>query len=91
MSLSIIRSDGPRLKKKKQKKKEKKDKQEKQKHPPRLVTLVLICLYYASSKSKGHIDARAESYTFRFQLLIIFFCRSWKVGNISRLVSISGG
>lgn len=44
MSLSIIRSDGPRLKKKKQKKKEKKDKQEKQEHPPRLVTLVLICL-----------------------------------------------
>lgn len=44
MSLSIIRSDGPRLKKKKQKKKEKKEKQEKQKHPPRLVTLVLICL-----------------------------------------------
>lgn len=44
MSLSITRSDGPRLKKKKQKKKEKKEKQEKQKHPPRLVTLVLICL-----------------------------------------------
>lgn len=52
MSLSIIRSDGPRLKKKKQKEKEKKDKQEKQKHPPRLVTLVLICLYYASSKKQ---------------------------------------
>lgn len=38
------------------------------------------------AKSKGHTGARAESYTFRFQLLIIFFCRSWKVGNISRLV-----
>lgn len=67
MSLSIVRSDGPRLKKKKQKKKEKKEKQEKQKHPPRLVTLVLICLCYASSKSKGHIAARAE-------ILYISFC-----------------
>lgn len=70
MSLSIIRSDGPRLKKKKQKK-EKKEKQEKQKHPPRLVTLVLICLCYASSKSKGHICTRAESYTFRFNHILL--------------------
>lgn len=60
MSLSITRSDGPRLKKKKKKRKKEKEKQEKQKHPPRLVTLVLICLCYASSKSKGHIAARAE-------------------------------